>query len=169
MNSLTRTLLIALSVVAVAAVPAALGQAVSAAVAQEEAKARLAFDVAKRFFRNENYASAIERLEAFSLQYPDSLLKPEAVLMENQARFQLGQFEGMVTELQEGLLAVMEKHGFETIEDMRGHAIPALTTHHHLVELQQEARARKEEKKRFRDKEWGDKDIKDAAANLVSD
>ena len=76
---------------------------------------------------------------------------------------------GMVTELQEGLLAVMEKHGFETIEDMRGHAIPALTTHHHLVELQQEARARKEEKKRFRDKEWGEKDIKDAAANLVSD
>ena len=105
MNSLTRTLLIALSVVAVAAVPAALGQAVSAAVAQEEAKARLAFDVAKRFFRNENYASAIERLEAFSLQYPDSLLKPEAVLMENQARFQLGQFEGVVTELQGGLSA----------------------------------------------------------------
>ena len=83
-----------------AAVPPALGQVESAVGAQEEARARLVFDVAKRFFRNENYASAIERLEAFSLQYPDSALKPEAVLLENQARFQLGQFEGMVTELQ---------------------------------------------------------------------
>ena len=75
----------------------------------------------------------------------------------------------MVTELQEGLLEVMEKHGFDTIESMRGHALPSLTTHHHLVELQTEARAKKAEAKRFRDKEWGENDIKDAASKLVSE
>ena len=100
MISPTRTLLIALSLTVTAA---ALGQAETPAGAQSEVRARLAFDVAKRFFRNDNYASAIERLEAFVLLYPDSALKPEAVLLENQARFQLGQFEGMVTELQAGL------------------------------------------------------------------
>jgi len=75
----------------------------------------------------------------------------------------------MVTELQEGLLAVMEKHGFETIEDMRGHCLPSLSTHHHLVELQAEARARKAEAKRFRDEEWGEQDIKAGTNHLVSD
>ena len=100
MISPTRTLLIALSLTVTAA---ALGQAEIRAGAQSEVRARLAFDVAKRFFRNDNYASAIERLEAFVLLYPDSALKPEAVLLENQARFQLGQFEAMVTELQAGL------------------------------------------------------------------
>ena len=100
MISPTRTLLIALSLTVTAA---ALGQAETPAGAQSEVRARLAFDVAKRFFRNDNYASAIERLEAFLLLYPDSALKPEAVLLENQARFQLSQFEAMVTELQAGL------------------------------------------------------------------
>ena len=75
----------------------------------------------------------------------------------------------MVTELQEGLLAVMEQHGFDSIDQMRGHSLPALTTHHHLVELQAEAREKKAAAKRFRDREWGEKDIKDAAAKLVSD
>ena len=98
MISPTRTLLIALSLTVTAA---ALGQAETPAGAQSEVRARLAFDVAKRFFRND-YASAIERLEAFVLLYPDSALAGGSVA-ENQARFQLSQFEAMVTELQAGL------------------------------------------------------------------
>ena len=83
-------------------------------------RARLAFDVAKRFFRNDNYASAIERLEAFVLLYPDSALKPEAVLLENQARFQLGQFEAMVTELQAGAIHGGHLVGSLPVLDRRG-------------------------------------------------
>lgn len=75
----------------------------------------------------------------------------------------------MVTELQEGLLAVMEEHGFDTIEAMRGHCLQYLTTHHHLVELQAEARARREEARRFRDQEWGEKDIQAGTESLTSE
>ena len=105
MKLLTHIGLLVWSMAALAVVPLALGQAEPTVASSEEARARLAFDVAKRFFRNENYTSAIERLEAFLLQYPNSALKPEAVLLENQARFQMGQFEGVVNELQSELSA----------------------------------------------------------------
>ena len=72
---------------------------------QKEIRARLAFDVAKGFFLVENYRSAIERLEVFTKLFPESSLQVEAVLLENQARFQLGQFEAVVAELSNGLSA----------------------------------------------------------------
>ena len=70
---------------------------------QNEVRARLVFDVAKGFFIVENYKSAIDRLEEFSKLYPDSPLTVEAILLENQARFKLGQFEGVVAELNTSL------------------------------------------------------------------
>ncbi len=41
----------------------------------------------------------------------------------------------------EGLLAFMDKHGFETIEDFRGHALKYFTTHAELVRRQAEVKA----------------------------
>ena len=76
---------------------------------------------------------------------------------------------GMVSELAEGLEAFMEQHGFESVEAMRGATLPYFTTHHHLVELQEEKRERKAAAKRFRDKEWGEGDIKAGTDNLTSD
>ncbi|MBT4227686.1 MAG: hypothetical protein HOD74_08975, partial [Verrucomicrobia bacterium] len=78
------------------AVPAALGQA-----ADSEAKARvkLTFDVAKRFFRDGMFTTAVERFDAFARMHPGSPHHAEAVLLEGQARFQLGQFEGVAEEL----------------------------------------------------------------------
>ena len=82
------------------AVPAALGQA-----ADSEAKARvkLTFDVAKRFFRDGMFTTAVERFDAFARMHPGSPHHAEAVLLEGQARFQLGQFEGVAEELTAGL------------------------------------------------------------------
>ncbi len=47
---------------------------------------------------------------------------------------------GLVKNLREELLAFMEKHGFETIADFKGHSLDYFTTHADLVEKQ---RARK--------------------------
>lgn len=44
----------------------------------------------------------------------------------------------------EQLLAFMEKHGFETIDDFKGKALPYFTTHADLVERQAKAKAEKE-------------------------
>ncbi|MCG8450811.1 MAG: NAD-dependent dihydropyrimidine dehydrogenase subunit PreA [Pirellulales bacterium] len=41
----------------------------------------------------------------------------------------------------EELLAFMEKHAFETVEDFKGHSVQFFTTHHDLVQRQAEARA----------------------------
>jgi dihydropyrimidine dehydrogenase (NADP+)/dihydropyrimidine dehydrogenase (NAD+) subunit PreA len=41
---------------------------------------------------------------------------------------------GMINGLQEELLAFMEKHGFETLEDFKGHSLQYFTTHADLVE-----------------------------------
>lgn len=41
------------------------------------------------------------------------------------------------------LLAFMEKHGFETLDDFRGHALPYFTTHAELVRMQAEDKAQK--------------------------
>ena len=76
---------------------------------------------------------------------------------------------GMVTELCEGLEAFMDQHGFDSVDAMRGASLPYFTTHHHLVELQEQKRARKEAARRFRDKEWGEGDIQKGTDNLTSD
>ena len=57
----------------------------------------------KFFFIVNNFSSAISRLEEFSRLYSDSPLLAEAILIENQARFQLGQFEGVEAELNTNL------------------------------------------------------------------
>ncbi len=49
---------------------------------------------------------------------------------------------GLVKTMEEGLLAFMEKHGFQTLDDFKGKALPYFTTHSELVRMQAEAKAR---------------------------
>ncbi|MEM9419068.1 MAG: NAD-dependent dihydropyrimidine dehydrogenase subunit PreA, partial [Planctomycetota bacterium] len=49
----------------------------------------------------------------------------------------------MVKPMIEGLLAFMETHGFETIDDFKGHALPYFTTHADLVDRQAKAQEAK--------------------------
>jgi dihydropyrimidine dehydrogenase (NADP+) len=74
----------------------------------------------------------------------------------------------MVKELQEGVEAFMDSHGFESLSEVVGKSLPYFTTHHHLVEMQQEKRRRKEAEKRFRDSQWGEGDFTRETAKLVS-
>jgi len=74
----------------------------------------------------------------------------------------------MVKEMIDGTIEFMEQHGFETVSDMVGKSLPFFTTHHHLVEMQADKRARKEAAARFRDNQWGDGDFKEEAKALVS-
>jgi dihydropyrimidine dehydrogenase (NADP+)/dihydropyrimidine dehydrogenase (NAD+) subunit PreA len=48
---------------------------------------------------------------------------------------------GLIHALNESLLAFMEKHKFERLEDFRGHSVQFFTTHADLVKRQAEARA----------------------------
>ncbi len=48
---------------------------------------------------------------------------------------------GMVKEMCEQLAGFMDKHGFNTIDDFKGHSVQYFTTHAHLVELQAKAKA----------------------------
>jgi TolA-binding protein len=105
MNGLIITIVKHISAVAVAValgLPVALGQTDDP---QAKAKAKLAFDVAKRFFRDGMFATAIERFDAFAKVHSGSSHQAEAVLLEGQARFQLGQFEGVAEALAIGLQA----------------------------------------------------------------
>ncbi len=77
-------------------VPTAIGQA-------EDSQIELAFDVAKRFFRDGMFDTAVDLFDAFAKAYPESPVRAEAVLLESQARFQLGQFEVVSAELTAGL------------------------------------------------------------------
>ena len=49
----------------------------------------------------------------------------------------------MVQPMIDGLLAFMETHGFETLEDFKGHALPYFTTHADLVQRQAAAQEEK--------------------------
>ncbi len=53
----------------------------------------------------------------------------------------------LVQTMSEQLLAFMEKHGFETIDDFRGKALPYFTTHADLVARQAKAKADKDAKR----------------------
>lgn len=48
---------------------------------------------------------------------------------------------GMVKTMCDELAAFMDKHGFSTIDDFKGHSVQYFTTHAHLVELQAKAKA----------------------------
>ena len=95
--------LVILAVTLFLMLPQTAGQSEDKDKLQKEVRARLVFDVAKGFFIVENYKTAIARLETFSKLYPESPLKVEAILLENQARFKLGQFDGVVAELNTSL------------------------------------------------------------------
>ena len=95
--------LVILAVTLFLMLPQTAGQSEDKDKLQNEVRARLVFDVAKGFFIVENYKTAIDRLETFSKLYPESPLKVEAILLENQARFKLGQFDGVVAELNTSL------------------------------------------------------------------
>ena len=43
--------------------------------------------------------------------------------------------------MMEGLLAFMEQHDFESLDDYKGHSLQYFTTHADLVRIQAEARA----------------------------
>ncbi|WP_425398198.1 NAD-dependent dihydropyrimidine dehydrogenase subunit PreA [Aeoliella sp.] len=70
-----------------------------------------------------------------------------------------------VQSMQEELLAFMEHHQFETLEDFKGHSLQYITTHSDLVRRQAEARAAKKaehEKKMIKkDTEWDGDDFVD--------
>jgi dihydropyrimidine dehydrogenase (NADP+)/dihydropyrimidine dehydrogenase (NAD+) subunit PreA len=76
----------------------------------------------------------------------------------------------IVIEMKEQLLAFMEKHKFERIEDFKGHSVQYFTTHADLVKRQADARAAKkaehERKKVIKsDAEWqGDEFVKQTEA-----
>ena len=72
----------------------------------------------------------------------------------------------VITKLKEQLLGVMEKHGFETLDDMRGKALDAFTTHANLVELQRAAKAA--QVGNSKDAETWQGNIKDETDSLTS-
>jgi dihydroorotate dehydrogenase subfamily 1 len=75
----------------------------------------------------------------------------------------------LVKPLREALLAFMEKHKFETLEDFRGHSLDYFTSHAELVRTQSERKAAKKAAERDRainaDGDWtGDKFVEQSAA-----
>lgn len=46
----------------------------------------------------------------------------------------------VIEKLKEQLAAVLDKHGFSSLDELRGKALPYFTTHHDLVERQREAK-----------------------------
>ena len=49
----------------------------------------------------------------------------------------------MIAPMLDELLAFMDEHGFETLDDFKGHAVPYVTTHAELVRMQAEAQDKK--------------------------
>jgi len=73
----------------------------------------------------------------------------------------------------EELLAFMDKHGFQTLDDFRGHSLQYFTTHADLVRRQAEARAAKKaehERKKMilTDGQWDGDDFVDQSDALAS-
>ena len=79
----------------------------------------------------------------------------------------------MVKEMIEGLERRLDQHGFATVADAVGKSLPYFTTHHHLVELQAEAKAAKAAAKAAKmvksDREWGEGRFEEQAAALTSE
>ena len=78
----------------------------------------------------------------------------------------------MIRGLQEQLLAFMERHNFERVDDFRGHSVQFFTTHADLVARQAEARAAKKvahDKQRMiqADTEWDGDDFVDQSDALA--
>lgn len=75
---------------------------------------------------------------------------------------------GMIQELTSGLSDFLDRHGFASVADVIGKSLPYFTTHHHLVELQAEARAEKLQARAGTDRSWGEKDLAEETAERTS-
>ncbi len=74
----------------------------------------------------------------------------------------------MVAELIRGTESFLEMHNFDSVADIIGKSLPYFTTHHHLVELQAEKKARKTAELANRDNNWGKGDVRQETADLIS-
>ena len=77
-----------------------------------------------------------------------------------------------IREMCSELLAFMERHDFETIDDFRGHSLQYFTTHADLIRRQSDARAAKKaahDRKRMiqADAEWDGEDFVDQSDALA--
>ena len=78
---------------------------------------------------------------------------------------------GMVKEMAESLLAFMEKHNFETIDDFRGASLPYFSTHADLVRRQTKAKAEAKARREGmvqKDAQWSGDDFVEQSDKLVS-
>ena len=78
---------------------------------------------------------------------------------------------GMVKEMAESLLAFMEKHNFETIDDFRGASLPYFSTHADLVQRQAKAKAEAKARREGmvqKDAQWSGDDFVEQSDKLVS-
>jgi hypothetical protein len=77
----------------------------------------------------------------------------------------------MVKEMCESLLAFMEKHQFESIDDFRGASIPYFSTHADLVTRQAKAKAEAKARREGmieKDAQWSGDDFVEQSDKLVS-
>ena len=78
---------------------------------------------------------------------------------------------GMVKEMCDSLLAFMEKHNFETLDDFRGASIPYFSTHADLVIRQAKAKAEAKARREGmieKDAQWSGDDFVEQSDKLVS-
>jgi dihydropyrimidine dehydrogenase (NADP+)/dihydropyrimidine dehydrogenase (NAD+) subunit PreA len=78
---------------------------------------------------------------------------------------------GMVKEMCDSLLAFMEKHNFETLDDFRGASIPYFSTHADLVIRQAKAKAEAKARREGmieKDAQWSGEDFVEQSDKLVS-
>jgi len=78
---------------------------------------------------------------------------------------------GMVNELCSSLLAFMQKHEFETIDDFRGASLPYFSTHADLVDRQAKAKAEAKARREGmveKDAQWSGDDFVQQSDRLVS-
>ncbi|MFT5205090.1 MAG: hypothetical protein ACI9GC_000376, partial [Phycisphaerales bacterium] len=74
-------------------------------------------------------------------------------------------------ELNESLLAFMEKHNFETLDDFRGASIPFFSTHADLVSRQAKSKAEAKARREGmieKDAQWTGDDFVEQSDKLVS-
>jgi dihydropyrimidine dehydrogenase (NADP+) len=74
----------------------------------------------------------------------------------------------MVEELKDGLAKFMTDKKLERVSDFIGKALPHFSTHHHLVEMQEQRRREKATARASRDLSWGEKNITAATSELTS-
>ena len=77
----------------------------------------------------------------------------------------------LVQTMSDQLLAFMDKHGFETIEDFKGKALPYFTTHSDLVDRQTQAKQRRLTDKKgkgiLQDEAWNSDDVVQQSNDLA--